>query len=167
MILSFVVAVADNNAIGRNNALPWHMPNDLKFFKRTTMGKPVIMGRKTYDSMGKPLPGRLNVVLSGQKDLQLPEGVLLFHHIKDAIAHLETMNVEEACIIGGGRIFEETMPVADKMYITRIHTTVPDADVFFPDVDHTHWKLTWSEHHNADEKNPHDHTFELYERIEL
>lgn len=167
MILSFVVAVADDNAIGRNNALPWHMPNDLKFFKRTTMGKPVIMGRKTYDSMGKPLPGRLNVVLSGQKDLQLPGGVLLFNDIKDAIAHLEGQKVEEACIIGGGRIFMETMPIADKMYISRIHTTVPDADVFFTDVDHTHWKLTWSEEHKADEKNPFDHTFELYERIEL
>lgn len=167
MILTFVVAVADNNAIGKDNALPWHLPGDLKFFKNTTMGKPVIMGRNTWESLkGKPLPGRENLVLSSRTDMEVPEGVKVFGSIKDAIAYLEEKGTEEASIIGGGKVFEETQTIADKMYITRVHAK-PEADVFFMDVDHTHWKLTWSEPHQADEKNKYDYTFELYERIEL
>ncbi len=153
--------------MGRNNALPWHMPADLRFFKNTTMGKPVIMGRKTWDSMGRPLPGRQNIVLSTQPGLSLPDGVKHFQDVDTALAWLEAQGATDVFIIGGGRIFGQTMHRVDKMYITRIHTAVPDADVFFPDVDHTHWKLTWSEAHTADEKNVHNYTFELYERIEL
>jgi dihydrofolate reductase len=167
MTLSFIVAVSDNNAIGRNNDLPWHMPEDLKFFKRTTMGKPVVMGRKTWESMNKALPGRLNIVISSQARLQLPEGVLMFQHVSDAVKHLEEINTEEAFIIGGGRIFSETISFADKIYLTRIHATIPDADVFFTPLDHTHWKLSHSEPHTADEKNMYNYTFELYERIDL
>src|SRR5580698_6093093 len=106
MVLSFIVAVSDNNAIGRQNALPWQLPEDLKFFKRTTMGKPVLMGRKTFESLGRPLPGRLNIVLSGSKELKLPEGVLLYDDINQAIERLQNENTEEGFIIGGGKIFE-------------------------------------------------------------
>ena len=95
MILSAIVAVSDNNSIGRDNQLPWHLPEDLKFFKRTTLGKPVLMGRKTFESLGRPLPGRLNIVVSTQKNLVLPEGVLLFHNIDEAVARLEQENTEE------------------------------------------------------------------------
>ncbi len=167
MILSFVVAISDNNAIGKDNALPWHLPEDLKFFKRITMGKPIVMGRKTFESLGRPLPGRLNVVLSGQKSLQLPEGVQLFSEFGPVIDSLEAAGVEEACIIGGGELFRQTMDKVDRMYVTRVHTVIPDADTFFPDIDHTHWKLAWQEAHEADEKNKFPYTFERYDRIDL
>lgn len=167
MILSFIVAVAENNAIGKDNQLPWHLPEDLKFFKRTTLGKPVLMGSKTFESLGKPLPGRLNIVLSRRKDLVLPEGVLRFDTIDAAIARIQEEACEEGFIIGGGKVFEATMPIVDRMYITRVKCMVPDADAFFPDVDHTHWKLVWQEPHAADEKHKYAFTFERYERIEL
>lgn len=167
MILSFIVAVSDNNAIGRHNTLPWHLPEDLKFFKRTTMGKPVIMGRKTFDSLGRPLPGRLNIVLSSHKDIVLPEGVLLFDDINTAIERLQSEPVNESFIIGGGKVFETTLPYADRMYITRVHCTIPDADAFFPEIDHTHWKLTWDEDHPADEQHQYAYSFQHYDRIEM
>lgn len=163
MILSAIVAVAENNAIGKNNQLPWHLPEDLKFFKRTTLGKPVLMGRKTFESLGKPLPGRLNIVLSRQKDLKLPEGVLLFDNIDDAIEQLQDQ--QEVFIIGGGKIFEETLKVTDRLYLTQIKTVVTDADAFFPHIDHAHWKLAWEEKHIADEKHKYDYTFQRWERI--
>src|SRR6185295_10775556 len=108
MILSFIVAVAENNAIGKHNTLPWNLPEDLKFFKRTTMGKPVIMGRKTFESLGRALPGRLNIVLSDNRDMALPEGVLLYDNINAAIDRLEKENAEEGFIICGGKVFETT-----------------------------------------------------------
>ncbi len=167
MIVSFIVAVSENNAIGRDNNLPWSLPDDLKFFKHTTLGKPVVMGRKTYEALGKPLPGRLNIVLSHSKDLQLPEGVLLYNDVNDAIKQLEADAVDEAFIIGGGIIFEHAMPLADRLYITKVHTEIPDADAFFPVIDHTHWKLTWEENHGTDEKHAYPFTFQQFERIEL
>jgi len=167
MVVAFIVAVSDNNAIGRRNTLPWYMPEDLKFFKRTTIGKPVIMGRKTFESLGKPLPGRLNIVLSGNAGVALPEGVLLYNDINAAIERMKQEGTEEGFIIGGGKVFETTMPIADRMYITRVHCEVPDADAFFPDIDHTHWKLAWEEKHAADEQNKYAYDFQKYERIEL
>src|ERR1700755_1661370 len=106
MIISFIVAVSENNAIGRNNTLPWYLPEDLKFFKRTTMGKPVVMGRKTFESLGRPLPGRLNIVLTNNKDFVAPEGVLVYNDINAAVERLKREPVEESFIIGGGQIFE-------------------------------------------------------------
>ncbi len=167
MILSFIVAVSDNNAIGINNTLPWYLPEDLKFFKRTTMGKPVIMGRKTFQSLGQALPGRLNIVLSGDRHLALPEGVLLIDNINAAIERLQNENTEEGFIIGGGKVFETTMSLVDRMYITRVHATIADADAFFPDIDHTHWKLVWEEKHQADDRHKYDYTFQRYERVEM
>ncbi len=167
MILSLIVAASDNNAIGINNQLPWHLPEDLKFFKRTTLGKPVIMGRKTLDSLGKPLPGRLNIVLSHQKDLKLPQDVLLYDNIKEAVDRVQQESVDEAFVIGGGKVFEEAIPYADRMYITRVHATIPNADAFFPDIDHSHWKLTWEEKHQADDKHKYSFAFQKYERIDL
>jgi dihydrofolate reductase len=167
MTISFIVAVSENNAIGKDNKLPWHLPEDLKFFKRTTMGKPVLMGRKTYESLGKPLPGRLNIVVSTHKNLAVAEGVLVYSNISEAVARLQEEPVDEGFIIGGGKIFTETMGAAERMYITRVSCTVPDADAFFPEIDHTHWKLAWNEKHHADEKHQYAFTFEQYERIEL
>lgn len=167
MILSLIVAVAENNAIGIHNTLPWYLPEDLKFFKRTTMGKPIIMGRKTFESIGQPLPGRLNIVLSNNKNLVVPEGVLVYSDVDAAIERLQNENVEECFIVGGGKVFEATMSYIDRMYITRVHTNIPEADAFFPDVDHTHWKLAWEEKHKADDKHKYDYTFQQYERVEM
>ncbi|RYZ51413.1 MAG: dihydrofolate reductase [Sphingobacteriales bacterium] len=167
MTISAIVALAEDNAIGKDNQLPWHLPDDLKFFKRTTMGKPVLMGRKTFESLGRPLPGRLNLVVSGQKELNLPDGVLLFNTLEDGIERLEAEDSEEVFIIGGGTIFSETMNTIDRLYITRVHTTVPGATAFFPEVDHTHWKLVWEEFHPADEKHAYSFTFQQLERINL
>lgn len=167
MILSAIVATDEHNAIGKNNQLPWHLPEDLKFFKRTTMGKPVLMGRKTYESMGKPLPGRLNIVLSRQADLNLPEGVRLVNELQSAIQQLEAEGIDEAFVIGGGKIFEEAMPLVDRLYLTEVKTVVEGADVFFPHIDHSHWKLVWEEAHTADEKHAFDFIFKQYERTTL
>lgn len=167
MTLSFIVAASENNAIGINNELPWRLPEDLKFFKRTTMGKPVIMGRKTYESLGRPLPGRLNVVMSTSEYLQLPEGVVQAESVSEAIAVAEGEKKDEVFIIGGGKVFAESMHLADRLYITRVHTVISNADAFFPEIDHTHWKLVWYEDHKADDKHAYDYTFQQYERIEL
>ena len=167
MILSLIVAVSENNAIGRHNTLPWYLPEDLKFFKRTTIGKPIIMGRKTYESLGQPLPGRLNIILTRRENLAVPEGVLVYNDINTAIERLNKENDEECFIIGGGQVFETTIEYIDRMYITRVHTTIPDADAFFPEIDHTHWKLTWEEKHYADEQHKYDFTFQKYDRLEM
>ena len=167
MILSAIVAADEKNAIGKDNQLPWHLPDDLRFFKKTTMGKPVLMGRKTFESLGKPLPGRLNIVVSHQENLQLPEGVLLYNNLEKALKRLEEEPVDEAFIIGGGKIFEETMNKIDRLYVTKVNTVIEDATAFFPEIDHTHWKLTWEEPHSADEKHRYSFTFQQLERIDL
>jgi dihydrofolate reductase len=164
MILSLIVAIAEDGAMGIHNTLPWHLPADLQFFKRTTMGKPVIMGSRTWESLGKKLPGRLNIVLSS-RDIVLPEGVLLFKSVEEAIDRVKEEPVDEAFIIGGSKVFAEVIPdTLDQMYITRIKIHVKDADTFFPDVDYSQWHLKWEEAHLADEKNKHDYTFQLWER---
>ncbi len=167
MIQSLIVAVAEDGAIGKDNNLPWHLPDDLKFFKRTTLGKPVLMGRKTFQSLGKPLPGRLNVVLSSDPAFQVPDGVLLFQDVATALLHIENTGAEEVFIIGGGNIFNQTILNADKLYVTKVHTTIPEADTFFASIDHTHWKLVWEEPHGSDEKHLFSFTFQLYEAIQL
>jgi dihydrofolate reductase len=167
MIVSAIVAASENHAIGKYNHLPWHLPEDLKFFKRTTSGKPILMGRKTYDSLGKPLPGRLNIVISSQKDLQLPEGVLLYNSVQEGLDRLEEENTEVGFIIGGGKIFEETMDLLDRIYLTKVHTVIEDATAFFPEIDHSHWKLVWEEHHEADDRHQYAFDFQQLERINL
>ena len=123
--------------------------------------------RTTQRPSNKPLPGRLNIVLSRDKDLSLPEGVLLYNDINAAIERVQREDTEEAFVIGGGKIFEQAMPTADRMYVTRVNTVIADADAFFPPVDHTHWKLVWQEKHSADDRHAFDYTFEQYERVEL
>ena len=167
MILSAIVAVAENNAIGKDNQLPWYLPDDLKFFKKTTLGKPILMGRKTFESPGFPLKGRLNIVISSQKDLELPEGVLLYHTIHEGIKRMEQEHTDEIFIIGGGKIFEETMDLIDRLYLTKVHTEIEDANAFFPEIDHSHWKLVWEEEHPADEKHKYSFTFQQLEKLSL
>lgn len=163
MILSLIVAVDEQGAMGKDNQLPWHLPADLAFFKKHTLGKPVLMGRRTWESLGRKLPGRLNIVLSSL-DLELPEGVLLYGQLPLAIARMKEEPVEEAFVIGGSRMFSDTLPALDRMYITRVRTVVDAADTFFPMVDYSDWKLTFEEAHEPDEKNKFAYTFQIWER---
>jgi dihydrofolate reductase len=167
LTLSYIVAASENNAIGSHNELPWHLPADFKYFKKTTLGKPILMGRKTYESLGKPLPGRINIVVSAQEDLRLPEGVIHSLTLQDGIETLKVQPGEEGFIIGGGQIFAAAMGVVDRIYMTRVHTTIEHADAFFPIIDHSHWKLVWEEEHAADEQNNYPFTFQRFEQVNL
>lgn len=162
MQLSLVVAIAEDGAIGRNGTLPWHLPADLRFFKQMTMGKTIIMGRRTWESLNrKALPGRLNIVLS-RNPLELPEGVLYAPDLDSALKLAESNGYEEASVIGGASLFQEAAARADLMYITQVETTVPDADTFFPEIDLNGWKVEWEERHSADEKNKYNFTFQRW-----
>ena len=165
MTISSIVAADENNAIGKDNQIPWHLPDDLKFFKKTTMGKPILMGRKTYESLGKPLPGRLNIVVSRSKKTGLPNSVLLYDDLEKALKRMKAENTEEAFIIGGGKIYEQTMDIIDRIYLTKVFTTVDGATAFFPSIDHSQWKLTWEAMHDADEKHAFPFCFQQYDRL--
>ncbi len=164
MKLSIVVAIAEDGAIGRAGTLPWRLPADLQHFKRMTGDKPVIMGRHTWESLGgRPLKGRRNIVLS--KSLkEVPEGVLLRESLDEAITAAQAEGFSEVSVIGGASLFAEALPDADVLHITRVHTKVPDADTFFPEVDMSPFALAWEERHEADEKNEHAYTFQRWER---
>lgn len=136
MKLSLIVAAANNNVIGRNNELPWHLPQDLKYFKSVTLGKPVIMGRKTFESIGKPLPGRTNIVITRQSDWQ-HAGVLVASSVEDALGLAENFRnelgqpAEEIMVIGGAEIYRSALPIASRVYLTRIDANI-DGDAHFP-----------------------------------
>jgi dihydrofolate reductase len=164
MIRTIVVAASENNVIGVNNSLPWHLSDDLKFFKKVTLGKPVLMGRKTYESLGRPLPKRLNIVLSRSKII-LPEGVLNFTNFEDAIDFLEKENVPEVCIIGGGYVFVDVLDTADQIFLTRVHTVLNKGEVFFPVIDLTRWEKVWEEFHPKDEQHEFSFTFQQCKKI--
>ncbi len=157
---SIIVAMAKNGCIGKNNNLPWRLPADLKFFKKTTLGHPILMGRKTFESIGsKPLPGRKNIVITTQKDFT-SEGVEVFHNLEDAFQ----ATLEDLFIIGGANIYSQTLQKADYLYITKVHTDV-DGDAYFPNINIQDWKLIQEETYLADEKNQFDMTFQLFERV--
>ena len=160
MIVSLIVAVADNGVIGRDNALPWHLPDDLKHFKRLTLGKPVVMGRKTFESIGKPLPGRLNVVVTRDTNYHR-EGVTVVDSIDAALAAAGT--AEEVMIIGGADLFRLFLPRAQRVHLTRVHGNV-EGDVRWPPLDETQWRRSAAEGHPADLRHAHAMTFELWEK---
>jgi len=164
MKLVIVVAIAEDGAIGRGGTLPWKLSSDLQHFKKVTMDKPVIMGRKTWEELkGQPLKGRYNIILSRTLP-EVPAGVHLSDNLHDAIVAAETEGFQEAAVIGGAGLFREAAPKASALYITRVHTSVPDADTFFPEIDMAEWKLMWEEAHEADAKNEHAYTFQRWER---
>ncbi len=164
MQLSIVVAVAEDRAIGRDGGLPWRLPADLQYFKSVTMGKPVIMGRRTWEErQGKPLKGRLNIVLS-RRPQALPEGVLQAASLEEGIALAAQAGFAEAAVIGGASLFAEAALRAQVLHLTRVHTRVPDADTFFPEIDFSPFDLVWTEEHAADERNEHAFTFQRWER---
>ena len=163
MKLSMIAALSTNNVIGRDNQVPWRLRTDLKRFKALTMGHHLIMGRKTYESVGRPLPGRINVVITRQPDYA-PEGVTVLHSLEEAIRVAEQAGDKEAFIAGGAEIYAQAMHRADRMYLTRVHAEV-EGDTWFPDFDDvSEWRLTDSEHFDADDKNDFPFSFLTYDR---
>ena len=161
MKISFVVAIANNNAMGKDNQLLWHLPNDFKFFKNYTMGKVLLMGRKTFDSIGRrALPGRISAVVSRDASFSAAN-VEVFKTVEAALEHFK--QAEEVCIIGGAEIFKQTLDIVDTLVITRVDAN-PAADVFFPDIDWNQWKLVSEEAHPADEKHAYKYTFQVFEK---
>ena len=160
MIVTIVVAMGENNAIGKNNELLWYLPKDLRHFKTITKGHTVIMGRKTFESVGKPLPNRRNIIITRNTDLAI-EGTEVVHTLEDALKLCK--QDEEVFIIGGAEIYKIAMPHTDKIYLTVVHENF-EADAFFPEIDHNLWLETASEKHLPDDKNNLSFTFSTLER---
>jgi dihydrofolate reductase len=157
--VSLIVAIGRNREIGKGNQLPWHLPADLAFFKRTTSGHTVIMGRKTYESIGRPLPNRRNIIISRNKDY-VAEGCEVFTSLQDAL--IACQGETEIFIMGGAQIYEQALAIADKLYITEVDTEVIGADAFFPQWDKNIWQEASREAHKADEKNSFDYAFVIF-----
>lgn len=161
MMISMIAAMAHNRVIGIHNRLPWHLPADFRHFKAVTMGKPVVMGRRTYESIGRPLPGRINVVISRNPDLQI-EGCIIAASLDDAIARLQ--GHEELMIIGGASFYEQVLPRADRLYLTLVDADV-DGDAFFPEYHRDQWREVSREAHAADDRNPYRYSFVTLDRV--
>ena len=161
MIISLIVAADENNAIGHQNQLLCHLPADLKYFRLTTTGHHIVMGRKTYESVGRPLPNRVNIVISRTANL-LIEGCIVQPTLEAAIDYAKAAGETELFITGGGTIYEQSLAMADRVYLTRIHNSFT-ADTHFPDLDET-WNLKQDEMHEADEKNAFAYSFQVYEK---
>ena len=159
-MISIVVAASENNVIGRQGDLPWRLPDDLRRFKAITMGKPIVMGRKTWESIGRPLPGRQNIVITRQADFGA-EGCHVVFSVEEAVA--AAAGAEETMVIGGSEIYALFLPDADRLYLTRVHADV-DGDAFLPSIDDSEWRLVSEERHTADERNEFDYSFLTYER---
>ena len=160
-MVSIIVAMGRNRVIGKDNSLIWHLPADLKHFKETTMGKPIIMGRKTFESVGKPLPGRTNIVVTRRKGYSAP-GCLAAGSVEQA---LELVTGEpEIFITGGGEIYRQSLPLADRMYITIIDHDF-EGDTFFPEFSRKIWKITGENYHPADDRNKYPMVFRIYKRV--
>ncbi len=164
MIISAIVAADLKNAIGIKNQIPWYLPADLKYFKKHTVTHHVIMGRNTYDSLGKPLSDRINIVLTRDYYF-VASDCLIAHDIDEAFRMAQDADEDEVFIIGGAQIYDATQSYWDRIYLTRVHTQVADADAFFPAIDLSVWKLISADHHVADSKNNFDYTFEVYEKV--
>lgn len=161
MIVSLVVAAANNHVIGKDNQLLWKLPNDMRFFKNITWGMPVIMGRKTYESLASPLPGRKNIVLSRQS-LQ-SEGAIVVKSLDDALFLAKQMDVKEAMVIGGGEIYRLAWEKARRIYLTRVDAE-PEGDTLFPVIDPKQWILARQENHEADQKHAYNYSFQVWEK---
>lgn len=168
MKLSLIVAAAENGVIGRDNKLPWHLPEDLKYFKRVTMGKPIVMGRKTFESIGRPLPGRTNIVITRNPDWQA-EGVRALPTVEAALELAEEIalidGAEELMVIGGAEIYRAALPLADRLYLTEVHAQV-SGDALLPDIDWSCWRELGRERHAASDSNPYDYSFVVFDRVE-
>ncbi|NNA90652.1 diacylglycerol kinase [Pseudomonas sp. ICMP 8385] len=163
--LSLIAALGENRVIGIDNSMPWHLPADFKYFKATTLGKPIIMGRKTWDSLGRPLPGRLNIVVSRQTGLAL-EGAEVFPSLDAAVARAEAwaleQGVDELMLIGGAQLYAQGLEQADRLYLTRVGLS-PQGDAWFPEFDTNHWKLVSNVQNPAEGDKP-AYNFEVWEK---
>jgi dihydrofolate reductase len=166
MKISLIVAMSQNRVIGRQNQMPWHLPAELKYFKQVTMGKPVVMGRNTFESIGKPLPGRANIIVTRNAEYDA-DGVSVVNSVQDALDLADQLNEHDAnaevMVIGGAQIFVETLPVADRLYLTEVHAIV-DGDVFFPQFPREQWRLVSREDYAADAKNPYSYSVLVLDR---
>ncbi|AJD46651.1 dihydrofolate reductase [Isoalcanivorax pacificus W11-5] len=166
MQLALIVAKADNGCIGRDNKLPWYLPGDLKYFKQATLGKPIIMGRKTWESLKGPLPGRTNIVITRQAGYQA-EGAKVVPSLDEALTLAEHValidGADEAVVIGGAEIYGQALPRVDRMYITEVHAAV-DGDAFFPGFDAAAWREIGRDSFRAEPPNQYDYSFVVYER---
>ena len=163
MIVSLIVAAGTNNAIGKDNQLLWHLPKDLHFFKQTTWAMPVVMGRKTFESLGgKPLNGRVNIIITRQKDWS-HEGVVVVHSLADALFFAKESDYKEVFIAGGGEIYAQAMSQANKIYMTRVDAVI-DGDTFFPDIDSSDFALSNEVTHAAHEKHAYGFSFQTWLR---
>lgn len=166
MIVSLIVAVSENMTIGKENDLPWHLPDDMKYFMQATKGHHVIMGRKNYDSIPakyKPLPDRTNIVVTRKEKFQAP-GCLVVHSIEDGLSIAMKNKETEAFIIGGAEIYKQGMKFTQRMYITEIHATI-EGDTHFPSFNHDEWEEVSRIHHGKDERHQHAFDFVIYERL--
>lgn len=159
---NIIVAISDNNAIGRNNELLWHISDDLRFFKRKTLGWPVIMGRKTFESIGRALPGRVNVVIS--RGFNTGEDVEVAGSLEDAFAVAASTNLEKCFVIGGGQIYAQALAHADRLVVTHVHTVIQDADTFFPKIDESEWAVAQRSEVFTDEETGYTFEFVEYEK---
>ncbi len=162
MTLSIIVAASENNVIGINNHLPWHLPVDMKYFKDTTMGKPIVMGRKSFEELGRVLPGRPNIMITRQPSYAA-EGLYIVPSLEAGIEKAKTFGTEEIFITGGGEIFKIALPIVDRLYLTRVHAEVT-GDTYFPEFDPKGWKLVKNDRHEKDEKHAYALTFQVWER---
>jgi dihydrofolate reductase len=162
LTLSIIVAASENNVIGVNNHLPWHLPVDMKYFKDTTMGKPIVMGRKSFEELGRVLPGRPNIMITRQPEYAA-EGLYVVPSLEAGIEKAKTFGTEEIFITGGGEIFKIALPIIDRLYLTRVHAEV-SGDTYFPEFDPTGWKLVKNDRHEKDEKHAYALTFQVWER---
>ena len=161
MKISVIVAMADNGVIGNQNRLPWHLPADLKHFKATTMGKPIIMGRKTWESIGRPLPGRTNIVVTRDPDY-VADGCVVVHGIDAALA--AAADDDEVMVIGGAEFYRQVLPQASTLYLTLVHDSF-EGDAFFPELDGREWRELTREDFEPDDNNTHAYSFVRLERV--
>ncbi|KQC47615.1 dihydrofolate reductase [Geobacillus stearothermophilus] len=161
-MMSHIVAMDENRVIGKDNGLPWHLPADLAYFKRVTMGHAIVMGRKTFEAIGRPLPGRENIVVTRNRSFR-PEGCLVLHSLDEVKQWAAGRNDEEVFIIGGAELFQATMPLAARLYVTKIFASFP-GDTFYPPISEQEWEIVSYTQGTIDEKNRYDHAFLIYER---
>lgn len=168
MHIALVWAMARNGVIGRDNKLPWYLPGDLKYFKRVTTGKPAIMGRKTYDSIGRPLPNRTNIIVTRSSGFSA-DGVRVVGSLDEAYdiakADAEINGVDEIIVMGGAEIYRQALPHADRLYVTQVHADV-EGDTYFPEVDWSQYREIGREDYQAEGSNPYDYSFLVYEKVE-
>lgn len=162
MIISCIVATAKNNVIGKDNDIPWYLPADLKYFKKSTLNHHIIMGRNCFESIGRPLPKRTNVVIT-RNPFYIATGCLVVHSIEEALNIAKQNGEDEAFIIGGGMIYKESIDLWDRLYLTEVDLEV-EGDVFFPEINFNDWQETFCEPHEKDEKNEYNYTFKIFEK---